>query len=251
MHYDTSASSSRRGITALLYLNPNWQSGDGGEIELLPFPLAARMVAPLHGRTVVFCSTQTLHRVMPSTATRMCISVWFASHDSESLLYPSVLPQMPPLPELEVAGHAQVCVLHRHTHCSLSHYSQATPEQKEEDARAWDKIANSVGNKDSRRLMAKVFHRNEYTASFVDAFGDSPALRLALSLDKEMTDDVAIKLGPSVLRVMRAVFPLRSNAQKEGGMFQVVQRAVAGSDSDECVLLMEDGFSTMLSSDDE
>ena len=39
-HFDLpAASDARRILTALLYLNPDWADGDGGEVEILPFPL--------------------------------------------------------------------------------------------------------------------------------------------------------------------------------------------------------------------
>ncbi|CAK0876025.1 unnamed protein product, partial [Prorocentrum cordatum] len=46
-HFDVSSSKdARRQLTALLYLNPDWQDGDGGEVELLPFPFPDLLVAP-------------------------------------------------------------------------------------------------------------------------------------------------------------------------------------------------------------
>ena len=53
-------------------------------------------MAPRHGRLAIFCATSTLHRVMPSRARRLCLSVLFASHDSAKLWFPCCLPRLQP-----------------------------------------------------------------------------------------------------------------------------------------------------------
>ena len=39
MHYDTAATHSKRGVTALIYVTEDWQPGHGGELVLHPYPL--------------------------------------------------------------------------------------------------------------------------------------------------------------------------------------------------------------------
>ena len=45
---------------------------------MFPFPLGEVDYAPVRDRLAVFNSTEMLHRVMPATAPRACLSIWFA-----------------------------------------------------------------------------------------------------------------------------------------------------------------------------
>lgn len=92
-HFDVAASKgSRRLLTALLYLNPEWVDGDGGEVECLPFPFADHVVPPLDRRLVVFSSNTTMHRVRPfnGRAPRVCVNLWFEGDVSAP--FPGPLP---------------------------------------------------------------------------------------------------------------------------------------------------------------
>ncbi|CEM34728.1 unnamed protein product [Vitrella brassicaformis CCMP3155] len=53
-HYDNAGPPCNRKVTCLVYLNPDWQEGDGGEIVLLPFLKEAVVVPPLMARMVIF-----------------------------------------------------------------------------------------------------------------------------------------------------------------------------------------------------
>jgi hypothetical protein len=97
-------------LTAIFYANPSWltaaassstaaassstsvassassgaegdaaaaNSSDGGELRLYPFPHGALDIAPIDDRLVLFDSSRMLHRVLPSTRQRICVSVWF------------------------------------------------------------------------------------------------------------------------------------------------------------------------------
>ena len=76
-HYDNPGAPSKRALTCILYLNPEWKLGDGGELRLQPFCGAAATVAPRHNRLAIFYSDRTLHRVMPSYADkRYAMTVW-------------------------------------------------------------------------------------------------------------------------------------------------------------------------------
>ena len=46
LHFDTDADLDGRRVTALVYLNPEWAAGDGGELMLYPFPHAPVKVQP-------------------------------------------------------------------------------------------------------------------------------------------------------------------------------------------------------------
>lgn len=77
VHYDNAGPPSRRRLTCLLYLNPEWKEGDGGEIQLLPWLSAPVTVAPVHARLVLFLSDTVAHCVLPSHAERrLCCTVW-------------------------------------------------------------------------------------------------------------------------------------------------------------------------------
>lgn len=60
----------------MLYLNPEWTSGDGGEIVLMPFMDKQIIIPPLFNRGVLFLSEEMNHRVLPARKTRYCFSVW-------------------------------------------------------------------------------------------------------------------------------------------------------------------------------
>lgn len=78
LHFDNPGPPSRRCLTLLLYLNPNWVKGQGGELVLQPFLQPALVVEPLHNRAVFFLSDRMLHRTLPSHAPqRLCVTTWF------------------------------------------------------------------------------------------------------------------------------------------------------------------------------
>lgn len=52
MHFDTYLGQDSRRITAIVYLNPDWRPGHGGELRLLPFPRAPVTIQPLANRMV-------------------------------------------------------------------------------------------------------------------------------------------------------------------------------------------------------
>lgn len=80
-HYDAFADgTTNRVLSTVLYLNPNWQPGDGGEMLLYAPDDDARelqRVAPLFGRLVVFLSERFAHEVLPTRVTRFSIAGWF------------------------------------------------------------------------------------------------------------------------------------------------------------------------------
>ncbi len=83
-HYDNPGPPSKRALTCILYLNPHWRTGDGGELDLVPFCATPTRVAPRLGRLVAFLSDRVLHRVQPARATRHCLTVWVDGPDVNS-----------------------------------------------------------------------------------------------------------------------------------------------------------------------
>ena len=61
LHYDSDETLDNRRIIAILYLNPDWQEGDGGELQLYPWPYEPVTVAPLHNRFLIFSRCRRLH----------------------------------------------------------------------------------------------------------------------------------------------------------------------------------------------
>ena len=95
-HYDNPGPPSERSLTCIVYLNPNWTPGDGGELVLWPFLSKQIVVPPLHGRAVLFRSDTVLHRVLPySGVRRLCFTMWCpgsaVNHRSDVLLSKDVL----------------------------------------------------------------------------------------------------------------------------------------------------------------
>eukprot|EP00904_Undaria_pinnatifida_P010183 jgi/Undpi1/6295/HiC_scaffold_20.g08778.m1 len=84
LHYDNPGPPNKRALTCLLYLNPCWKEGDGGEVCLTPFLQKEKAIAPLLDRLVIFRSDRVLHRVLPCNAERFMLTVWVDSPDVNS-----------------------------------------------------------------------------------------------------------------------------------------------------------------------
>lgn len=80
-HRDQHAGASNRVVTVILYLNENWQPGDGGELRIWTTPGAAKgpsvLIEPRMGTLVCFLSDDYWHEVMVSNKPRMSITGWF------------------------------------------------------------------------------------------------------------------------------------------------------------------------------
>eukprot|EP00036_Acanthoecidae_sp_10tr_P010755 CAMPEP_0182922324 /NCGR_PEP_ID=MMETSP0105_2-20130417/4725_1 /TAXON_ID=81532 ORGANISM="Acanthoeca-like sp., Strain 10tr" /NCGR_SAMPLE_ID=MMETSP0105_2 /ASSEMBLY_ACC=CAM_ASM_000205 /LENGTH=289 /DNA_ID=CAMNT_0025059931 /DNA_START=162 /DNA_END=1027 /DNA_ORIENTATION=+ len=76
LHYDNPAPPNKRVLTCLVYLNPDWVEGDGGELQVVPFCGDAIEISPLLDRVVLFRSDRILHRVLPAARPRYCFTVW-------------------------------------------------------------------------------------------------------------------------------------------------------------------------------
>lgn len=80
-HLDRHAGTSDRIVTTILYLNPNWQPGDGGELKLWTTSGdkagAFILIEPRMGTLVCFLAGDFWHEVLPTAKTRMSITGWF------------------------------------------------------------------------------------------------------------------------------------------------------------------------------
>ena len=73
-----------RTVTAILYLNRNWQPEDGGQLRIYTDPNDPEHyeeLLPLGGRLVTFLSARFLHEVMPARRERFSITGWFKKRD--------------------------------------------------------------------------------------------------------------------------------------------------------------------------
>jgi len=90
-HMDQHRGMPYRMITILLYLNPDWQPGDGGELRLFEADNPERefhRLEPLAGRLLLFRSDLIPHEVLPCTQPRWSLTGWFRTDD------PALLPAM-------------------------------------------------------------------------------------------------------------------------------------------------------------
>ncbi len=80
-HLDRHAGTSARVVTVILYLNPDWQAGDGGELKLWTNSGEQsgnfELIEPRMGTLVCFMAGEFWHEVLPSAKERMSITGWF------------------------------------------------------------------------------------------------------------------------------------------------------------------------------
>lgn len=80
-HLDRHAGTRGRIVTVILYLNQNWQPGDGGELKLWTTvgdrDGAFELIEPRMGTLVCFLAGDFWHEVLPAMKTRMSITGWF------------------------------------------------------------------------------------------------------------------------------------------------------------------------------
>jgi SM-20-related protein len=78
-HVDAFKGRASRVLTTILYLNPNWQPGNGGELHVygeeedMPF----LKVEPTWGTMVMFLSEHFPHEVLPARVQRYSLTGWF------------------------------------------------------------------------------------------------------------------------------------------------------------------------------
>lgn len=76
-HLDRFRNSSQRTLTCILYLNPDWQPEDGGELRIYLDDDRTMEVLPLGGTLVSFLSDRFWHEVLPAGRERLSITGWF------------------------------------------------------------------------------------------------------------------------------------------------------------------------------
>jgi SM-20-related protein len=89
-HIDRFRDDDARTVTIVLYLNPNWQPGDGGELKLY-LPEGECLIEPKGGTLVVFMSDQIEHEVIPSNVERLSFAGWYKRALSHLIATPMVI----------------------------------------------------------------------------------------------------------------------------------------------------------------
>ncbi|MEO5914215.1 MAG: 2OG-Fe(II) oxygenase [Luteolibacter sp.] len=80
-HLDRHSGTSDRIVTVILYLNPDWKPGDGGELKLWT-TVGDRdgefvLIEPRMGTLVCFMAGDFWHEVLPANKSRLSITGWF------------------------------------------------------------------------------------------------------------------------------------------------------------------------------
>ncbi|GAA0697611.1 2OG-Fe(II) oxygenase [Marinobacterium maritimum] len=84
-HLDAFRGQTNRVLTTVLYLNPDWDAKQGGELLIWPEPdsdRAIEQVVPQMGTLVIFLSEQFPHEVLPAATDRYSIAGWFRVNTS-------------------------------------------------------------------------------------------------------------------------------------------------------------------------
>lgn len=73
-----------RVLTTILYLNPSWQQGDGGELVMYAEDSQSicEKVYPTFGTMVLFLSEEFPHEVLPAKRARYSLTGWFRVHSA-------------------------------------------------------------------------------------------------------------------------------------------------------------------------
>ena len=76
-HVDRFRDDDRRMVSAVIYLNPAWLPGHGGELRLYLKDSGMHDVEPVGGSLVVFLSGEMPHEVLPANRERLSLTGWF------------------------------------------------------------------------------------------------------------------------------------------------------------------------------
>ncbi|MBU1331169.1 MAG: 2OG-Fe(II) oxygenase [Gammaproteobacteria bacterium] len=76
-HLDRFRDNDRRTVSAVLYLNQDWQVEEGGALRLYLPNGEIRDVLPQAGSLLVFLSADMPHEVLPATRDRLSLTGWF------------------------------------------------------------------------------------------------------------------------------------------------------------------------------
>lgn len=81
-HIDQFNARNNRTISMVIYLNKDWQEGDGGELEIFLKDGSSFLVEPIEARCVMFKSAEVPHRVMASNKSRYSLTGWLLQQPS-------------------------------------------------------------------------------------------------------------------------------------------------------------------------
>lgn len=84
-HLDRFRDDDSRCITAVVYLNPDWQPADGGELRLHFADGSQRDIPPLAGDLLVFLSGDFPHEVRVTHTDRLSLTGWFRRRPADVL----------------------------------------------------------------------------------------------------------------------------------------------------------------------
>lgn len=85
-HLDQFKGHIERQVSAILYLNQDWQEDDGGELRLYLNGTADDThidITPLGGRLILFLSARFLHEVLPARRERISLTGWFRTRSRD------------------------------------------------------------------------------------------------------------------------------------------------------------------------
>lgn len=80
-HVDRPRGSTQRTLSMVLYLNPGWQSADGGVLRIHNADESFFTVEPIAGRLVCFLTAGREHEVMQARRERLSVSGWFRGRE--------------------------------------------------------------------------------------------------------------------------------------------------------------------------
>jgi SM-20-related protein len=81
-HLDQFKERSNRMITVILYLNENWQKGDGGELKVYKGDGETLLIEPVGNRCVIFKSDALEHEVLLTHKSRYSLTGWLLYQSS-------------------------------------------------------------------------------------------------------------------------------------------------------------------------
>ena len=141
-------------------------------------------MAPQAGRLALFCSTTTLHRVLPATAgvPRCVLSLWFAG-------------AAPPFPQRYPA------------------WAQRVAAQGEPPITA--PVLAFLRRPANARVLCKVLHVDAWADSITAAFGHSAGVHEALALHYREVEHLETQCSVPMLHLLRTRLPLRPPPEGE------------------------------------
>ena len=81
-HLDQFNNRNNRTISMVIYLNKDWQKGDGGELEIFKNDGTSILVEPIESRCVMFKSADVPHAVLASLKPRYSLTGWLLQQPS-------------------------------------------------------------------------------------------------------------------------------------------------------------------------